>query len=227
MIVLRRELLVLGTVLLFIGVVATSIAVGIQEENVLCSDRLDHKIAYDLKNMTSWSVYGNFSEGRRLRVVIQPGRDWIAEPAAGYNYLNLPVNISDPNGKDTEFIVEFTQDPYAEHNLQPSSVEVISNGGGLTFEKSNELETINGTVYYEELAGITNYRGVYNVTVGRTFGVFGPPEILDLYSLEVETVYPYWFVIVAGVASMVAGVFLLVWVWKNPKNKKKLKTDAR
>ena len=226
MVALRRELLALGTVLLFIGVVATSIAVGIQQENVISSERLGHEIAYDLKDMISWSVYGNFSEGRRLRVVIQPGRDWMAEPAAGYNYLNLPVTIRDPNGKDTKFIVEFTQDPYAEHNLEPSSVEVVSNGGGLTFEKSNELETINGTVYYEELAGITNYRGVYNVTVGRTFGVFGPPEILDLYSLEVEMVYPYWFVIVAGVASMVAGVFLLIWVWKNPKKKKRLKSGT-
>lgn len=224
---MRKELLVLGIALLFIGVVATSIAAGIQEENVISREVLDWKNALMLDNMTSWSVYGNFSEGRKLRVVIQPGRDWTGEPAPGYNYLNLPVTIRDPKDKETRLRFEFTSDPMGEGHLQPSSVEVVSNGGGLTFEKSDELETINGTVYYEELVGIANYNGVYNVTVGRTVGVWGPPEILELQSLEVEKVYPYWFVVVTGVAFMIVGVFLWIWVWKNPKNKKRLKAGSR
>ncbi len=219
---MRRELLVLGTVLLFIGVVATSIAIGIQEENVISEDWAE-------TNFNAWSVSGNFTKGRKLYSYIQPGDFWSAEPQGGINILNLSVTIRDPEGGKTELRAIFSSDASApDPKLHPHAVQVVSNDGGLTFEKSNELEKIDGTICYKEIRGIVNCDGVYNVTFHGA-GPYTPlpPAVIGLQSFLTEKFYPYWFVIVAGVASMVAGVFLLVWVWKNPKNRKKLKTDAR
>jgi len=212
MIVLRRELLVLGIVLLFIGVVATSIAVGIQEEKTISKD-------WDKINPNAWSVSGNFTKGRNLYSYIQQGKYWSAEYQGGINILNLSVTIQDPDGGKTELKAVFSSDPLApDPKLQPHAVLVVSNDGGLTFEKSNELEKTDGTICYKEIRGIVNYNGVYNVTFHRS-GPFtpSPPTLIGLQSFLTEKFYPYWFVIVAGAASMVAGVFLLVWVWKNPK----------
>jgi len=219
---LRRELLVLGTVLLFIGVVATSKAIGIQEEKTISKD-------WDKTNPNAWSVSGNFTKGRNLYSYIQPGKYWSAEYQGGINILNLSVTIRDPEGGKTELRAVFSSDPLAsDPKLQPHAVLVVSNDGGLTFEKSNELEKTDGTIYYKEIRGTVTYDGVYNVTVYRS-GPFtpSPPALIGLQSSLTEKFYPYWFVIMAGVASMVAGVFLLVWVWKNPKNKKRLKADTR
>lgn len=219
---MRRELLVLGTVLLFIGVVATSRAIGIQEEKTISKD-------WDKTNSNEWSISGNFTKGRTLYSYIQPGKYWSAEYQGGINILNLSVTIRDPEGGKTEIRAVFSSDPLApDPKLQPYAVQVVSNDGGLTFEKSNELEKTDGTIYYKEIRGTVNCGGVYNVTAHRS-GPFtpSPPALIGLQSSLTEKFYPYWFVIVAGVASMVAGVFLLVWVWKNPKNKKRLKADTR
>ena len=219
---LRRELLVLGVVLLFIGVIATSKAIGIQEEKTISKD-------WDKTNPNAWSISGNFTKGRNLRSYIQPGKFWSAEYQGGINILNLTVTIRDPEGGETELRAVFSSDPLApDPRLQPHAVQVVSNDGGLTFEKSNELEKTDGTTYYEEIRGTVTYSGVYNVTVYGS-GPFtpSPPALIGLQSFLTEKFYPYWFVIVAGVASMVSGVFLLVWVWKNPKNKKRWKADTR
>lgn len=212
---MRKELLVLGIALLFVGVVATSVAANIQEEKVVSID-------WEKKPIRVWSVSGNFSKGRKLRVYIAPGKDWRGEPQGGMDIVNFSVTICDPQGGKTELRAIFSSDPFAsEPKLQPHAVQLVSNDGGLIFQKANELETIGETVYYGEISGIVNYDGPYNVTVYRTFGIFGPPEVLGLESLWVEKEYPYWFVIVMGVGFMVAGVFLFMWAWKSPKHKKR------
>jgi hypothetical protein len=221
-IVLRRELLVLGIMLLFIGVIATSEAIGIQEEKTISKD-------WGKTNPNAWSISGNFIKGRSLYSYIQPGKDWSAEYQGGINILNLSVTIQDPEGGKTKLRAVFSSDPLAsDPRLQPHAVQVVSNDGGLTFEKSNELEKTDGTINYEQIRGTVTYSGVYNVTVYR-WGAFtpSPPALIGLQSFLTEKFYPYWFVIVAGVASVISGVFLLVWVWKNPKNKKRWKADTR
>ncbi len=222
--IMRKDLLVLGVILLFVGIVAVSTAANIEEEKIVLRETVGRKTASELINMTDWSVSGNYSKGRRLRLVIQPGNDWMAEPAQGYHYIIVNVTICDPEGDKTQLRVEFRKDAMAVHNLELFSVEIISSCGGLTFEKSNEL-TINGTTYYWEISGVANYDGVYNATVGKSWGTFGPPEILKLESLVVERSNPYWLVIPVGVGFMVAGLFLLVWVWKSSKHKKRAKTS--
>lgn len=220
-ITLRRELLVLGVALLFVGVVATSVAVGIQEEKVISNDWVK-------TNPNAWSISGNFTKGRNLYSYIQPANDWLAEYQGGINILNLSVIIRDPEGGKTELRAVFSSDPMSpDPKLQPHVVQVFSNDGGLTFEKSNELETTDEAKYYEEIRGIVNCDGVYNVTANRA-GPFtpSPPALIGLQSSLTEKFYPYWFVIVMGVAFMVTGAFLLIWVWKNPKKKKRLKSGT-
>lgn len=224
---MRKGLLVLGIALLFIGIIATSGAANIHEEKIISREEVDRKTATMLENMTSWSVSGSFSKGEKLGVVIQPGRNWMGEPAPGYHYLILPVTIRDPWGDETKLKVKFTTDPFGIHPFGFDSVELVSDGGGLTFEKSDETETIIGTTYYQGISGIVNYDGVYNVTVHRAIGVFGPPEILKLERLLTEKVYPYWFVSPMGVGFMVAGVFLSILARKSPRHKRRLKASAR
>lgn len=214
-------MLVLGTVLLFIGVVATSTAISIQEEKTISKD-WEKTVSKDWENPSAWSISGNFTKGRSLYSYIQPGEFWSAEYQAGINILNLSVTIRDPEGGKTELRAIFSSDPLAlEPELQPHAVLVVSNDGGLTFEKSNVLEKIDETIYYKEIRGTVTYDGVYNVTFYRA-GPFtpSPPALIGLESSLIEKFYPYWFVIIAGVASMIAGMFLLVWVWKNPKKRK-------
>ncbi len=196
---------------------------------MISREQVDRKTATILENMTSWSVSGNFTKGRKLYSYIQPGRDWRAsDPEPGIHYLRVKVTIRDPNGGETELKAIFSSDPIApEAILQPHAVQVVSNNGGLTFEKSNELETIDEVIYYKEINGIVSHDGLYNVTVYPTFGTFGPPTILGLQSLLTEKVYPYWLVIPIGVGFVVAGVFLSIWARKSPRHKKRLKASAR
>jgi len=220
---MRKELLVLGLALLFSGIIATSMAVNIQGEKIISREPATSKHAIDLENQP-WSVSLNFSKGRKLYAYIVPGKYWCGEPTPGMNILNLSVTIIDPKGSETRLRVIFSSDPLApEPKLQLHAVQVVSNEGGLVFEKSNVLETTDGTTYYREISAIVCYDGSYNMTVTPTFGTLGPPAALGLQSLLIEKVYPYWYVILMGVGFMVAGVFLLIWVWKNPKYKKRRK----
>lgn len=222
---MRRDLLVLGVILLFVGIVAISTTASIEEEKIVSRQTVGRKTASELIDMTDWSVSGNYTKGRRLRLVIQPGNDWMAEPAPGYHYVILPVTICDPEGDEMQLRVEFRKDAMGVHNLELFSVEIVSSCGGLSFEKSNELETINGTIYYWEISGVTNYDGIYSATVGKSWGTFGPPEILRLESLVVERSNPYWYVIPVGVGFIGSGLFLLVWVWESSKHKKRAKAN--
>jgi len=226
---MRKGLLVLGIVLLFIGIIAASVAANIQEEKIISREEVDKKTATVLRNMTNWSVSGNFTKGRKLYSYIQPGGDWRAtDPEPGINFLRIKVTIRDPNGGETELKAIFSSDPIApEPKLQPHAVQLVSNNGGLTFEKSNELETIDEVTYYNEISGIVSLDGPYNVTVYPTFGTIGPPSILGLQSLLAEKRYPYWFVISMGIGFVVAGVFFLIWARKSPRHKKRLKASIR
>lgn len=216
---------------MFIGTIAASVAANIQEEKVASREEVDRKTATVLREMASWSVCGNFTKGRRLYSYIQPGKDWRAsDPEPGVHFLRVEVTIRDPNGGETELKAIFSSDPTVmEPILQPHAVQLISNNGGLIFEKSNELETIDEVVYYREISGIVSYDGPYNVTVYPTFGAprNDPPTILGLQSLLTEKLYPYWFVFPIGVGFVVTGVFLSIWARKSPRHKKRLKARIR
>jgi len=228
---MRKELLVLGIALLFIGIIATSVAANIQEEKIFSTEEVDKKTATMLRDMASWSVSGNFTKGRKLYSYIQPGVNWRAsDPGPDINFLKVKVTIHDPNGGETELKAIFSSDPLApEPVLQPHAVQLVSNNGGLTFEKSNELEKIDEVLYYKEISGIVNSDGPYNVTVYPTFGASrtDPPSILGLQSQLTGKEYSYWFVIPVGAGFVVAGVFLSVRARKSPQHKKRLRTGIR
>jgi type II secretory pathway pseudopilin PulG len=225
---MRKDLLAVAIILLLAGVITISVTANVKEEKIIENTQVARKTASDLDNTaSSWSISGNFTKGRKLHVIIQPGKNWMAEPAPGYDYLDLPVSISDPQGGETRVKVTFTTDPFGIHDLQIESVEMVSDGGGLTFEESNKIQTINGTDFYNEAGGIVNYYGVYNVTVYRSMGVTTPPSILGLDSLLIEVEYPYWFVTVSGAGLIVIGVSLLIWVRKSPQRKRIVKRNQR
>lgn len=229
---LRKNLLAVSLVLLFIGVVIVSATVNAKRRVKIDSEVLAERFGWQLdKTAGSWSISGNFSKGRKLRVVIQPG-DWAGEPAPGYAYMELPVSIYDPHGGETRVKVVFTQpvDPFSPTSiLQFDHVELESKGDGLTFEDIDKVETRNGTDWYNDLWAIVEFDGNYTVTIFRTFGVTEPPDIFKLESLVVGWEYPYRFFTFAGGCLIIVGLLLLLmWIRKRkqPKFRYKVKTNV-
>ncbi|MDH5448227.1 MAG: hypothetical protein OEX01_04400 [Candidatus Bathyarchaeota archaeon] len=217
---MRNEWLVFGIILLFVGLIVTSAAVSSQQEKVVSRDDVDKKLDL-LTNATFWWIAGNFSKGRRLYLSMQPGPGWTAEPPSVYEMylLKVPVTITDPHGEETRLFAIFGTDPKSTQSdvVRFWGVNLTSNDGGLIFEKSNEFQMV-GITYYQEISAIVTIDGVYNATVNRNIGVWSPPSILLLQSLLIENEYPYWFVIPIGIALMIAGVSLSIWVTKHPKH---------
>lgn len=222
---MRKEWVVFGIILLFIGLIITSATASIQQERINARVELDHKTdSTDLfNNVSDWWIAGNFSRGRRLYLNIQPGRnpEWTTEPPTLHNLiypLYVPVTITDPHGGETKLRVIFGSYPSdLEQHVSFWAVNVTSNDGGLIFEKSNEWQ-IDGITYYQELRAVVNYDGIFNATVHRALGMWGPPSILSLESLIIEIEYPYWFVIPIGATFMIVGVFLSIWATKFSKH---------
>lgn len=229
---MRKDLLALSLILLFIGIVTISVAASIREEVIVSRDEVKEVTGSQLdKTASSWSISGKFSKGRKLRVVIQPGDLWFGDYAPGYAYLKLPVSIYDPQGGQTNVTVVFTMpvDPYSNIYLQFDHVELEHKSSGLTFEEIDKIDTVNGTEYYRDLAAIVEFDGIYNVTIFRA-GVGDPPSIFKLESLVVEWRYPYLFAIVAGGCLIFAALLLLIWTWKikQPKSKsRKVRTSIK
>jgi len=234
---LKKIFLYAALVLLFIGIIAIFGTINMKSEIVDWDNKetLARKTGSELDQTAgSWSISGNFSSGRKLRVVIQPGPLWQAQEVTyQYAYIKLPVSIYDPHGGETKVNVVFTKptDPYSkQENLQFDHVELISKSDGLTFEEADKLETRNGTDFYNDFWAIVEFDGNYTVTVFRTWGVFDPPAVFRLESLPIWWEYPYWFVTVAGGCLVfIALLLLLMIIWKSrqPKFRYKIKTDVK
>jgi len=233
-IVLRKDFLVSALVLLFIGIVIVSVTVNIKRRITISETEVEKKTSTHLdKTARSWSISGNYSKGEKLYVVIQPGDNWYGEPqeAGPYAILKLPVSINDPLGRETKVYAVFMQQIYPTTGpLQLDHVELNSSSEGLTFEEVDKAETVNGTGWYNRLWAIVEFDGNYTVTVSTTWGVVGPPRLIELKSLVVGWEYPYWFVTVAG-GCLVFIALLLLWIgiWKSrqPKFRYKVKTDVK
>lgn len=220
---MRKVLFAVAMLLLFSGVIIVSATANIRQEKIIETTKVARKVASVLDEAaSSWSISGDFTKGRKLHVVIQPGRNWVGESAPGYSYIILNVSIRDPQGGETLVRVTFTADAMGTYSLQIDRVEVVSDGGGLTFEESDKFDTVNGTDYYDELWGIVNYSGSYNATVYRAAGVFSPPSILGLDSLLIEVEHPYLYVTVLGAGLIVISACLVIWGQKSSHAKRRI-----
>jgi hypothetical protein len=228
---MRKDFLAVALILLFVGMILVSATANIQEERTLENTEVARKVGNDLNaTASSWSIAGDFTKGRKLRVVIQPGDNWIPEPAAGYDYLNFNVSIRDPQNGVTWLKVTYTKAAIDVdvHTLSIESAELLVDGGGLTFEESDRLESATGTNIYDQIWGIVRFSGRYSVTVYASIGVYGPPSILELFSLLNEVQRPYLLVTVLGAGLIVAGACLLIFGQKGVQHKKRtVKKDQK
>lgn len=215
-------MLAFGIILLFTGIIAISATANLEEEKVISSDPVDRK-------KHSWEVSGNFSRGKRLKLTIAPGKHWyfFAEQTDEYDFPHLivQVTICDSLERKTELEAIFVPYPGSE-SLDLLAVKLISNSGGLTLEKSNEIELTNETGYYKEISGIVNCDGIYKARVDSVW-LPNPPAVLTLYCQLIKKEHPYWFVIPMGGALIVGGAFLSMWAAKKPKHKLELKKEKR
>lgn len=208
--------------LVFSGLVIAATAANLQEERTTNSRIV-------AQTHTSWEVRGNFTEGKRLKLVIAPGDFWMANDRTDeydFQHLAVYVNIIDSYGGKVEFEAIFGSVP-TESGLNPALllflVKPLSNTASLTLEESNVKVTINGTVYYETIGGTVNYGGEYRAVINDTItAVPYEPVSLTLYEETVGQEKPYFFLVPVGATFMVAGTSVsLLTFRKHKRNSRK------
>lgn len=216
---LKKSWLFSGIILLLTGLIVTTVATTVQQEKTIFIRSVDGGLG-------KLEVSGNFSQGNRLRLEISPGEEWymFLDVTDEYNFDNIAayVTIVDPYGRKSELEAVFVSPP------NPSAkgvtfflAKLMSNEGGLTFEKSNEKVVINTTTYYNSLSAIVNYNGFYNVSV---WGMPTMPHALNLYEETLGKEYPYLFLIPVGATLIAVGVVLSAWTIRRRKLRRHLET---
>lgn len=200
---MRKKLLALGLILLFVGVIFTSSALQ-SDETVKEREDL-------VKSETfSWQISSHFTQGDKVRLSVAPGQDWRSFKEPPVEDVPFPhkfvfINITDPNGKDSFFEVVYAE---YEGYFSLYDVRLVAGNG---FDAQNSSSGI---------VGYARDTGIYNATVWGTLPPGGGPPTLTFSKMEelLIVTYPYSFLLYPGVVVLVVGAILSVLGARSPRH---------
>lgn len=197
---MKKALLGLGIILLFIGIVTLSMSYSVEEseKNLLVKREEDLPVG-------EWRISARYNQSENLLVFFRPPkREGIPDSAA-----IIDVNITDPEGGNTTFRVVFWKNGDTDINL-------TSNDGGLAVP--DPLEGVGGTTKYEGLYTVYayTYLPLYYYPPNGTLPSF------ELYKVVVERKYPYHGFLPVSVGLIAAGAILSIWGTKSSKKPSRL-----
>lgn len=199
----RKSLIGLGIILLFVGVVISS------EYNSAVEEPPEDKLVKEVNNLPvgKWEISAQFNKSEKLTVFFSTP-DLENVPA----FTRFYASIVDPMGGRTNFTIDFSKKPSG----LDVNFNVTSNDGGLIVDKP-----------IEGIVGVTSYNGLYTVHIYTLFtSLYYPPDgtlpSLDLYKVVKKTDYPYRNILPIGIGLILVGVSLSVWAAKySSKSRKK------
>jgi hypothetical protein len=213
----------LGLILLFIGLIAVVFA------NIRYEDWSPAKVAGTANN--SWSVSANYSSYEGLYVNIVANAKWLqiydlSDPDSifQYGYLNLTLEVIDPNGNVTEFEYRWVRWPNSqnpsEYVILPESYQILQNGSLLDSESLREEHV--------EPSGVVRFSGTYTVNIismgvdaGRFHYPANPPTSIQLMKLVTISSEPYSYALPVGVAGFIGGVAASIYGVKSKEHQNK------
>lgn len=216
---MKKAWLFSGVILLLTGLIVTTALAAAQRQTVVSSRVVDARL-------DASEGSGDFSQGSRLRVTVSPGDNWgmLLEKSDEYNFdhVAISVTIVDPYGMQSELEAVFVSPPtsqgYSTQGLTLFLVKLVSNNGGLTFERSNEKAVTNAAAYYSSISAIVNFTGSYHVSIDAI------AHSLDLYEETLSIEHPYLFLVPAGATLAAAGAVLSVLAVRRDKPRRSLRT---
>ncbi len=187
--------LAFGIIILFVGVLICS-ASNSSKEN-------PGEIPVGIQN--GWETSGYFDERNELLVwFTAPKKDMVPD-----GWQVVVVDIFDPNGGKTRFVVSFKNGVF-------DHINVSSYDGGLIVS-----EPPTG------VGGLTQCSGNYTACIdpeanplASLYYPQGPPK-LELLKLVVEKEYPYRSFLPVGIVLIVVGISLSIWSRRSLKRKRR------
>lgn len=216
---MKKAFLGLGVILLFIGTIAFSISVSVDEleSNQLVTEEKD--LAVQMVHPTGrptpigkWEISAQFDKGEELFVLFKSVNP--ENLIIDHGLTIVDVNITSPSGGNTTFRVLFTD------SLQPDVNITL-------WSKDNDSGLIVSDPV-EGIGGVAEYDGLYTATVYTIYPhLIYPPDgtlaWLSLYKTIVEKKYPYFTVLPLGIVLVVAGATLSIWGAKSSKKPTRLR----
>jgi hypothetical protein len=209
---MRKNILALGIILLFIGIITFSISFSAEktEKNQLIKRKEDLPIG-------KWEISAQFNKGEKLLVFFSrvQEKNLIVDGTA-----IIDINITCPKGGNTTFRVMFTDTyhPYANITLKSKD-----NDNGLIV--NYPLEGIGGIAEYDGLYKVYVYS--YSYLEFNYFPPNGTLPWLELYKVIEEKNYPYLILLPVAIALIIAGVSLSIWAAKTPKRPSRIKKKLK
>jgi len=197
-----------------------------------CSPR-EESTSVSVNNASEeWSVNANLSKGDFIWVHTTQGLDWpvgyfeVDEDFPGFGVLYVGVNITDPRGNFTLFLIKYgkvagTSDQEAIHPLSILDINLTINGGGLN---ATPLYRPSSNSYWY-VGGIAQFSGIYTFTIvhvwpSREYA----PSTIDIRKYIRVTEGPSYYLISVGITVTAAGAAL---TWFSLKKKPQPKFRKR
>lgn len=168
-----------------------------------------------------WIVSANLTKGQVIWVEIRQHINWSVglfdfddEMYPGFAILYVGVDIIDPYGKSTEFLMVWglvRENVYApeivKRMLTILDINVIKNEGGI--DPTPFLVKQGKSSYYSDVGGIVQYNGTYTFTVGKILPKReDPPSVIWIGERLTWIEYPYTYMLPLGLAISGGGTTL-------------------
>ena len=222
---MKKWFFAVGLILIFTGFIIALIAYAPSE-------------AKDYKKVTEarqkWSVSANLTKGQVIWVEIRQHMNWSVglfdfddELYPGFAILYVGVDIKDPYGKTTEFLMVWgilRESVYAPEILTRAltilDINVTRNEGGL--DPTPFLIKSGNSSYYSDVGGIVQYNGTYTFTVGKIWPTRNdPPSVIWIGERLTWIEYPFTFMLPVGLVIIGGGTILTWFSLKRKKLKRK------
>ncbi|UCD96726.1 MAG: hypothetical protein JSV35_01340 [Candidatus Bathyarchaeota archaeon] len=216
---MRTEPLALGIALLLVGVIVISWSLSPIETDEYDLVVREEDLAYE-----DWNTSAPFVAQDQLFVAFEgPGMDEPI-PNGGDFDVRFWVNITDPQGDNSTFRVDFRREQTPIMN-----VTVEQRGTGLLI--ADPVGNWNDGPL--SIGGVTQYDGVYKVHLytwgaGIVYSIYPPDGILnylEMYVVRVTIERPQMNYLPVGIMAGFAGAVIAVWALRTPTAKRTRKVQ--
>ncbi|MEM1515893.1 MAG: hypothetical protein QXH24_07620 [Candidatus Bathyarchaeia archaeon] len=224
---MKRWFLAVSVVLIVIGSILINIAyIPVEAKDYKQIDKVSNR----------WSISVNLRKGQVIWVEIRQHINWSVgifdfdeELYPGFAILYVSVDVTDPYGKDTEFLMvwglsveNLGSASISKYMLTILDINVTKNEGGL--DPSPFLIKKGGSSYYSDVGGVVQYNGTYTFTVEVYPSRKDPPSSIWIGQRLTWIEYPYIYMIPTGVVIDGLGATL---AWFSIKKKSLKKRQIR
>lgn len=207
---MRRVLLALGIILLFVGIILASYSrYPIEKWKERSCNRAEQQ----------WEASENLSKSERIIVAVVPSEGWTewAYEIHPHGFkVNVSIIIEDPLGEEAEFIIFYEPPPPGYKQDHPGPLPIFLSNPPFKLVKTGSLIVEEPLQF---VGGIVTRNGTYRVKVIPTWWTWGPPKYIEIHVEILEKVNPYAYFLSIGVCLCFLGVAMLTLRARYPKYK--------